>query len=98
MYNSIFFNYNLNLLKIFSAIISTNNVSCNGGSDGSAMVGSIGGTAPYTYLWDNNQSNNLAVGLSSGNYSVTTIDANGCLSTTNANIYEPSFNVYHYRK
>ena len=76
--------------QLNSAIISTNNVSCSGGSDGSAMVGSIGGTAPYTYLWDNNQSNNLAVGLSSGNYSVTTIDANGCLSSTNANIYEPS--------
>ena len=30
------------------------NVSCNGGSDGSAIVSGTGGTAPYTYAWDAN--------------------------------------------
>ena len=31
------------------------NVTCNGGNDGQTYVTAAGGTAPYTYLWDNGQ-------------------------------------------
>jgi hypothetical protein len=48
------------------------------GDDGSAWVTPIGGTPPYTYLWDNGSTDSLIVNLSAGEYFVTITDANGC--------------------
>jgi hypothetical protein len=56
------------------------NVSCNGGSDGSAQVGVIGGTAPYSYLWSTGSTDQTATGMSAGSYSVTVTDALGCVA------------------
>lgn len=54
------------------------NVSCHG-SDGVAEVITVGGIAPYSFLWDyNSQSTHTATGLTSGNNCVTITDANGC--------------------
>jgi gliding motility-associated-like protein len=66
------------------------NVSCNGGSNGSATVSPSGGTPSYTYLWDNGQTNATATGLTSGSYSVTVTDANGCTSTNTVSITQPT--------
>jgi hypothetical protein len=48
--------------------------------DGTATASVSGGTAPYTYLWDdsNSQPESLAVYLNSGWYTVSITDANGC--------------------
>ena len=56
--------------------------SCNL-CNGSAIVNPIGGTAPYTYLWSNNQIVNTATNLCSGVYAVQITDGNGCVNTTN---------------
>ena len=40
-----------------SSITDSNDVSCNGGYDGFASVSVSGGIAPYTYLWDNGETN-----------------------------------------
>ena len=56
-----------------SSIIITN-VSCNGGSDGSVLVTSLGGTPNYTYTW----SGGSDINLSNGSYTVTVTDNNGC--------------------
>ena len=48
-----------------------------------------GGTAPFTYLWDNNAGNQTtatATGLSSGTYKVTVTDADGCTSQLTFNV------------
>ncbi len=66
------------------------NVSCNGGNNGTATVTATGGTAPYTYSWDNGQTTATATGLISGNYTVTTTDANGCTQTATVNITQPT--------
>lgn len=41
------------------------------------------GTPPYTYLWSNNATGSTVTGLTSGFYSVTVTDANGCSLTQN---------------
>ncbi|MFH1321751.1 MAG: PKD domain-containing protein, partial [Bacteroidota bacterium] len=72
-------------------ISSTIDVSCNGGSDGAATVSMSGGTIPFTYLWDdiNSQATTTATGLPANTYTVSIIDSNGCLVTSSADIYEP---------
>ncbi|MBK7570585.1 MAG: PKD domain-containing protein [Bacteroidetes bacterium] len=63
---------------------SSTDVSCDGGSDGSAVVSASGGSAPYTYSWSPNGGTNAsASGLSAGNYVVTVSDANNCSTTVN---------------
>jgi len=51
-----------------------------GQSDGSAIVNSVGGTLPHTYLWNDPsaQTDTLATGLSAGTYTVVFTDAVGC--------------------
>ena len=39
------------------------------------------GTPPYTYLWSNNATGSTVTGLTSGTYSCTLTDANGCTAT-----------------
>lgn len=69
--------------------ITSNNVACNGGSNGSALVSVSGGTAAYSYLWSNGSNGSSANNLSSGSYSVSVTDANGCLESSSVNITEP---------
>jgi hypothetical protein len=58
---------------------SQSDVSCNGGTDGSAAVGAFGGVGPYTYLWTpTGGTASFETGLTSGNYTCTITDANGC--------------------
>lgn len=66
------------------------NVSCNGGSDGTATASGSGGTAPYTYLWSTGQTSATATSLVDGVYTATITDNNGCTAVTNATITEPN--------
>ncbi len=63
---------------------------CSNSTDGTASVTASGGTAPYTYLWQNGQTTPTATNLPAGNVSVEVRDANGCLFTANANVDAPS--------
>ncbi|MFN8285774.1 MAG: gliding motility-associated C-terminal domain-containing protein [Chitinophagales bacterium] len=67
------------------------NLSCYQINDGLASVSASGGSFPYTYVWTNNVSTgNSASGLAAGNYGVTVTDNNGCTSSNNFIITEPS--------
>jgi gliding motility-associated-like protein len=67
------------------------NVSCNGGSNGSATVGVVGGTPGYTYSWaPSGGTAATASGLSAGTYTVTVTDANSCTSTQSFTITQPT--------
>lgn len=70
-----------------------NHVSCNGLQDGKIFANVTGGTAPYLYSIDggsNYQIDSVFAGLSSGNYTLLAVDANGCTVTSSAiNILNP---------
>ncbi len=66
--------------------ISAGSTICNGASDGTATVNPTGGSSPYTYLWDNGETTNTAVGLTAGAHSVTITDANGCTKVATASV------------
>ncbi|MEW6470592.1 MAG: PKD domain-containing protein, partial [Bacteroidota bacterium] len=66
------------------------NVDCFGNLTGSATVTASGGTAPYTYLWNNNGSTASISGLAAGSYSVVITDANGCTTTASVTITQPA--------
>ena len=70
---------------------SQTNVSCNGGSNGSATVNATGGAGGYTYSWwPSGGTAATASGLIAGTYTVTVTDANGCTATTNYTITQPA--------
>ncbi|MBT1695966.1 hypothetical protein KK083_03700 [Fulvivirgaceae bacterium PWU4] len=52
--------------------------SCSGAANGSITFAVSGGTAPYTYLWNNGNITAALQGLSAGNYTVTVTDGAGC--------------------
>jgi len=52
-----------------------------GMSNGSASANAFGGTGPYTYLWPNAQTTQVATNLAAGMHTVTVTDASGCTST-----------------
>lgn len=62
--------------------------TCAGSTDGSAIANTVGGTAPYTYLWSTGGGGTTLTGLAGGNYSVTVTDNLGCSSTTSFDIPE----------
>lgn len=64
-------------------------------SNGSASVTATGGTAPYTYQWDdpNMQTGDVATGLANGTYTVLVTDANGCTEIATISINLASANT-----
>ena len=64
-------------------------LSCDGTPDGTATVTGLGGTEPYTYLWEGGQTTQTAINLDATLYNVTVIDAQGCEATSNVTLTEP---------
>ena len=76
--------------QITASAVVNNNVSCNGGNNASATVTPGGGTAPYTFVWDNGETTPTATALTVGTQCVTVSDANFCSTVTCVTITEPS--------
>lgn len=72
--------------SVVATIGNTTDVSCNGGSDGSATVQPNGGNLPYTYLWSNNQTTQTAINLMANSYTVT-VTGSGGSGTATANVF-----------
>lgn len=75
-----------------AGIASQVNVSCNGGSNGSATASVSGGTPAFTYSWSTApiQTTITATGLAMGTYTVLVTDANACTGTATVSITEPA--------
>lgn len=67
---------------ITATVSAITNISCNGLSDGTAIASVISPFGPFTYNWQpSGGTNATATGLSSGTYTVTVTDTNGCVTT-----------------
>ena len=69
------------------ATASSTNADC-GIANGTASAGQFGGTAPYTYEWNDGQTTQTATGLTPGSYTVTVTDANGCTGVAQIGVGE----------
>jgi hypothetical protein len=67
-------------------ITTSNVVSATCLPIGSVTATASGGASPYTYLWSNGATTGSISGLTGGNYTVTTTDANGCRNSATINI------------
>ncbi|RXM41795.1 MBG domain-containing protein [Flavobacterium sp. YO64] len=75
----------------FSATYTKTDVSCNGGTNGSATIIATGATAPYSYTWSpTGGSGKTATGLAVGTYTVLIQDANTCVYPVIVEINQPS--------
>ncbi|MCB0397220.1 MAG: PKD domain-containing protein, partial [Flavobacteriales bacterium] len=63
--------------------------SCNGDSDGAIDATPSGGATPYTFLWSTGATTEDLTGLTSGSYSLTVTDNNGCKGVLNVNLMDP---------
>ncbi|MFM9026451.1 MAG: T9SS type A sorting domain-containing protein, partial [Bacteroidota bacterium] len=71
---------------------TSNDATC-GLNNGTATVTATGGVGSYSYLWSNGQTTATATSLSTGNYTVTISDANGCTSSASATVASSSATV-----
>ncbi|MDB4534519.1 PKD domain-containing protein [Vicingaceae bacterium] len=101
-------NYNVIVTDTFGCIMNANIIinqptalnlginaipqSCPSSCDGQGSPVIAGGTAPYTFLWDNNANNQIsqiASNLCEGTYSLTVTDSLGCSITDSVYIGQP---------
>jgi gliding motility-associated-like protein len=75
---------------VLSASISSTNVSCYGGNNGTAIASVSGGQSPYTYNWlPGGITASYNSHLLSQTYTVTLTDSNNCITTAQAVITQP---------
>ncbi|MBL0053846.1 MAG: T9SS type A sorting domain-containing protein [Bacteroidetes bacterium] len=78
---------------------STTNVTGMGGTNGAAYISVSGGTSPYTYTWNTIpvKTTQDVTGLGAGTYTVTVMDASGCISQKSIVITSGVFtcNTFH---
>lgn len=65
-------------------------VTCFGGNDASIDITTVGGVAPFTFIWNDNITTEDRTALSIGNYSVTATGNDGCAATISIQIIEPN--------
>lgn len=63
---------------------------CFDQSNGTASVSVSGGTGPFQFIWNNDQTAANISGLSAGAYSVTATDANGCTTVGSVSVAQPA--------
>lgn len=70
--------------------LTKTNASCNGDTNGSAVVVASGATPPYTYAWSNGKTTASIGNLGIGRYIVTITDSKGCIKSDTADIIQPN--------
>jgi Secretion system C-terminal sorting domain/SprB repeat/HYR domain len=71
-------------------VTTVTDVDCFGNATGSIIANANGGTANYSFVWENGATGGTRTGLLPGNYSVTITDANNCSTSTTQSITQPT--------
>lgn len=74
----------------YSVAVNVTGLTCFETGDGSATAVVTGGTAPFTYSWDNGGSTPTISGLDAGTYTVTVTDAVNCVQIVSGNVTQPA--------
>ena len=75
-------------LTCTAALVS--DVVCNGESNGSATVTPVGGNGGNIFAWDNGETTATATMLDAGVHTVTVTDSEGCTTSCDVTISEPT--------
>jgi len=73
-----------------AADVSATDPLCAGAADGSATASPLGGSGPFSYHWNTDDTGQTVSGLVAGTYSVVVTDLNGCQFTTTVTIHDPA--------
>jgi len=73
-----------------SQVVENSPISCFGAGDAELEAVTTGGTAPYTFVWDNGQTGPIAVNFGTGPHTVTVTDASGCEFSASINLTQPT--------
>lgn len=65
-------------------------VSCFGAENAEVSFETTGGSAPYSFKWEDNSDDMDRLNLAAGNYQVSVIDSEGCEVVVNAEVTEPA--------
>lgn len=76
--------------NLSASVFFENDVTCNGGNNGSAAVLASDGNPPYTYLWSDGQTNATATGLVATNYTCVVTDNSSATASISVIINEPN--------
>jgi gliding motility-associated-like protein len=76
----------------FGVSVTSDSLLCFMDSSATATANVVGGSTPYTYLWDDPlaQTSPSITNLSAGLYTVAVTDSNGCIAVANTNILQPN--------
>ena len=66
-------------LPLLTNISGVSHVACYGDSSGQAIINVSGGSWPYSYSWNNGDTNNTVINLTAGNNVCTVVDNHGCI-------------------
>lgn len=71
-------------------VVSTGDVSCFGGTDGSVALAAGGGVAPYQFvIGEQSNSSGIFSGLPAGTYLAQAIDDTGCPASLQVTVHQP---------
>ncbi|MBI4648981.1 MAG: PKD domain-containing protein [Bacteroidia bacterium] len=79
----------INEPPLLTVLADSTDATCNGLCNGTGFANFLGGTPPYSFLWSDGQTDQLAVNLCAGAYIVTVTDNNGCTASDSTVVNEP---------
>ena len=82
-------NYPIAPPQELSVNADSTNENAQNQNNGTAWAAPVGGTLPYSYLWNNGSTDSLMLNLTPGTYLVTVTDAHGCtaMDSTKVNAF-----------